>query len=135
MYMEDYMPEFVAPEADILLLDDNRDSINIMTGLLKPTRVFVTTASSLDECVKLLKGTRYNVVFVDFMVQGINPEEVVEKIKDMNEDIPVYAISPNGIKGEDYYTNMGYDGYLLKPVDGKLLESIISKHLPDEIKD
>ena len=135
MYMEDYMPEFVAPEADILLLDDNRDSINIMTGLLKPTRVFVTTASSLDGCIKLLKGTRYNVVLVDFMVQGINAEEVVEKIKDMNEDIPVYAISPDSLKGEEYYINLGYDGYLSKPVDGKLLERIISKHLPDEIKD
>jgi CheY-like chemotaxis protein len=95
----------------------------------------VTTASSLDECIKLLKGTRYNVVLVDFMVQGINAEEVVEKIKDMNEDIPVYAISPDSLKGEDYYINLGYDGYLSKPVDGKLLERIISKHLPDEIKD
>ena len=46
-----------------------------------------------------------------------------------------FHLSPDGIKGEEYYINLGYDGYLSKPVDGKILERIISKHLPDEIKD
>ena len=47
-----YVPLFVAPDADILVVDDNPMNLNVIRGLLKGTKVFVSTASSGEECLE-----------------------------------------------------------------------------------
>ncbi|MCR5673965.1 MAG: response regulator [Lachnospiraceae bacterium] len=129
-----YIPQFVAPDADILVVDDNPMNLNVIKGLLKATKVFVTTAESGEECLEKIKYDKYDVVLLDHMMPGMDGLETVEKIRETHPDLPVYALTANAAAGgEEFYKSKGFNGYLSKPVDSVALELAIMKHLPEEI--
>ncbi len=128
-----YIPQFVAPDADILVVDDNPMNLNIIRGLLKATRVFVTTASSGEECLELLENSKFQVVLLDHMMPGMDGIETLAKIREKYKDLPVYALTANASAGEAFYKSKGFNGYLSKPVDSVKLEKTIMQHLPEEL--
>ena len=128
-----YVPEFIAPDADILVVDDNPMNLNVIKGLLKSTQMFVTTASSGEECLEKLKSSRFNVVLLDHMMPGMDGVETVTEIRKTDKDLPVYALTANTASGEEFYLSHGFTGYLTKPIDSKLLEKTIMRHLPEEM--
>ncbi len=128
-----YVPKFVAPDADILVVDDNPMNLNVIKGLLKATRVFVTTASSGEECLEKMKNTRFNVVFLDHLMPGMDGIETIGRIRETDRDVPVYALTANSTAGEDFYVSKGFNGYLTKPIDSEALERTIMKHLPENM--
>ncbi|MCR5251548.1 MAG: response regulator [Lachnospiraceae bacterium] len=128
-----YVPQFVAPDADILVVDDTPMNLNVIKGLLKATRVFVTTAKSGEECLEKIRETRFNVVLLDHMMPGMDGVETVARIREFDRDLPVYALTANATAGEEFYKSKGFNGYLAKPVDSLALEKTIMKHLPEEM--
>ena len=129
-----YVPQFVAPDAEVLVVDDNPMNLTVIKGLLKATRVFVTTAESGEECLEKIKYGDYNVVLLDHMMPGMDGLETVAKIRETNPDLPVYALTANAAAGGDeFYISKGFNGYLAKPIDSVSLEKAIMKHLPEEI--
>ena len=128
-----YVPKFVAPDADILVVDDNPMNLNVIKGLLKATKMFVTTASSGPDCLEKMKTTKFNVVLLDHMMPGMDGIETVAHIRETDPDIPVYALTANATAGEEFYKSKGFTGYLSKPIDSAALEKAIMKHLPEQI--
>ncbi|WP_051689332.1 hybrid sensor histidine kinase/response regulator [Butyrivibrio sp. AE2032] len=128
-----YVPQFVAPDADVLVVDDNPMNLSVIKGLLKATKIFVTTASSGEECLEKMKTTKFNVVLLDHMMPGMDGIETVGHIRETDPDIPVYALTANATSGEEFYKSKGFTGYLSKPIDSYALEKAIMRHLPEEI--
>ncbi|MCR5331531.1 MAG: response regulator [Lachnospiraceae bacterium] len=128
-----YVPQFIAPDAEVLVVDDNPMNLNVVKGLLKATKMFVTTASSGEECLEMLKYGKYNVVLLDHLMPGMDGVETLEKIRETHPDLPVYALTANATAGEDFYKAKGFNGYLAKPIDSALLERTIMRHLPPEM--
>ncbi len=128
-----YVPKFIAPDADVLVVDDNPMNLNVIKGLLKATKIFVTTADSGEDCLEKMKTTKFNVVLLDHMMPGMDGIETVAKIRETDKEIPVYALTANAAVGEEFYKSKGFTGYLAKPVDSVALEKTIMKHLPEEI--
>ena len=128
-----YVPQFVAPDADVLVVDDNPMNLNVIKGLLKATKIFVTTASGGEECLEKMKSTKFNVVLLDHMMPGMDGIETVGHIREFDPDIPVYALTANATAGEEFYKSKGFTGYLSKPIDSLVLEKTIMRHLPEEI--
>ncbi|MCR5468012.1 MAG: response regulator [Lachnospiraceae bacterium] len=128
-----YVPQFIAPDADVLVVDDNPMNLNVIKGLLKATRMFVTTAKSGEECLEKIKFGNFNVVLLDHMMPGMDGVETLERIRQTHPDLPVYALTANSVAGEDFYISKGFNGYLAKPIDSITLEKTIMKHLPEEI--
>ncbi|MBR4724503.1 MAG: response regulator [Lachnospiraceae bacterium] len=127
-----YVPQFIAPDAEVLVVDDNPMNLNVVKGLLKATKMFVTTATSGEECLEMLKYGKYNVVLLDHMMPGMDGIETIAKIRETDPDLPVYALTANATVGEDFYKSKGFNGYLSKPVDSAILESTIMRHIPVE---
>ena len=129
-----YMPQFIAPDADILVVDDNPMNLAVIKGLLKPTKVFVTTADSGKDCLDKLKTGNYNVVLLDHMMPGMDGIETCARIREDYPDLPVYALTVNATAGDDeFYKSKGFNGYLAKPIDIVAVEHVIMRHLPEEI--
>ena len=126
-----YVPKFIAPDADILVVDDTPMNLNVIKGLLKPTKVFVSTASSGEEAIEKIKDTRFNVVLLDHMMPGMDGIETLERIRKTEPELPVYALTANTAVDEAFYKSKGFNGYLSKPIDSDKLERTIMKHLPD----
>ncbi|MBQ6537308.1 MAG: response regulator, partial [Eubacterium sp.] len=128
-----YVPQFIAPDADILVVDDNPMNLTVIRGLLKGTKVFVSTASSGEECLERIKDIRFDVVLLDHMMPGMDGVETVAEIRKNYPDLPVYALTANSAAGEEFYKSKGFIGYLSKPIDSLTLEKTIMKHLPEEM--
>ncbi|MCR5418825.1 MAG: response regulator [Lachnospiraceae bacterium] len=129
-----YVPKFVAPDADILVVDDNPMNLTVIKGLLKGTRVFVTTAESGEECLEKIKYGSFNVVLLDHMMPGMDGLQTIAKIRETHPELPVYALTANATAGgEEFYRSKGFDGYLSKPVDCEALETAIMRHLPERM--
>ena len=128
-----YVPQFIAPDADILVVDDNPMNLNVIKGLLKATRVFVTTSSSGEDALDKIRDTRFNVVLLDHMMPGMDGVETVARIREFDKELPVYALTANSTAGEEFYISKGFNGYLSKPVESEVLERTIKQHLPKEM--
>ncbi len=129
-----YKPQFIAPDADILVVDDEPMNLSVIRGLLKPTKIFITTAESGPECLEKLKYSRFDVVFLDHMMPGMDGIETIKHIRESYPDLPVYALTANTTAGgEEFYVSKGFNGYLTKPIDTVMLEKTIMKHLPEEM--
>lgn len=129
-----YVPQFIAPDAELLIIDDNPMNLNVIRGLLKPTRMFITTATSGEEGLEKIKCGNYNVVLLDHMMPGMDGVETMEKIRQFAPDLPVYALTANTASGgEEFYKSKGFTGYIPKPVDGLTLEKTVMRHLPEDI--
>ena len=129
-----YMPRFIAPDADILVVDDNAKNLEVIKGLLKPTGMFVTTAESGEECLEKLETGDFNVVLLDHNMPGMDGLETVARIRELYPNLPVYAMTSDvAADSEEFYKAKGFNGYLAKPVDAAMLEFAIMRYLPEEI--
>lgn len=132
-----YEASFEAPEARILVVDDIATNLMVMKGLLKQTKVHVDTALSGNECLKEVSQNKYDIIFLDHMMPGMNGIETMERIsKDNshpNQETPVIMLTANAIIGvREEYIGMGFTDYLSKPVQAAALEEMLKKYLPKE---
>ena len=130
---ERYVPQFIAPDADVLVVDDDPMDLNVITGLLKATKVFVTKAESGAEALDRIKETNFNVVLLDYIMPGMDGIETLERIRMDHPDLPVYVLTTDTTVESDYYISKGFNGILKKPIDSKELERAVMKHLPTEM--
>ncbi|MBQ9480503.1 MAG: response regulator, partial [Selenomonadaceae bacterium] len=60
-----YHEKFIAPTANILVVDDTVMNLTVVKGLLKQTRIQITTAESGFECLELVRQRKFDIIFLD----------------------------------------------------------------------
>ncbi|MBQ7265051.1 MAG: response regulator [Firmicutes bacterium] len=128
-----YVPAFIAPDADILIVDDSPMNLKVIKELLKPTKIFVSTATSGEECLEKIKFGKFHLVLLDHIMPGMDGIETMANIKENYPDLPVYATCDDTHYGRDFYLEKGFKGCFEKPINAKELERTILSHLPKEI--
>lgn len=124
-----------APEAKILVVDDNDMNLEVMVGLLRDTKAKIDTALSGSECIEKAKDNNYDVILLDQMMPGLNGEETLKAMidKDIIEKTPVIALTADAIIGaKESYLAKGFTDYLSKPVKYDMLERILKIYIPQE---
>lgn len=135
---ESYRPGFVAPEARVLVVDDNDMNAIVAKRLLSYTKVQVDVAHSGVECLEMTKKKFYHVILMDYMMPGMNGRETLEALRAQENGLcretAVLALTANaGAEARMQYQEEGFDGYVEKPIQGRLLETEIVQFLPPEI--
>lgn len=129
-----YVPSFVAPDADILVVDDTPLNLKVMEGLLKPLQVRLDKKSSGKECLECVKNKHYDVILLDHMMPELDGIETLQEMKrteHMCKETPVIVLTANAIVGaREAYIEKGFVDYLSKPITGKELEEALIKYLP-----
>lgn len=133
-----YKQSFEAPEARILVVDDNSMNTRIVENLLKLTKVQVDTANSGAECLKKTKGKYYHVILMDYMMPGMNGVEALQAVRKQENglcrDSAVVVLTANSLTEAQHICETNrFDGYLEKPIVGKRLEEEVLRFLPEEI--
>nr|MBP3597910.1 response regulator [Eubacterium sp.] len=130
-----YTPTLYAPDARILVVDDNAMNLSVVEGLLRPTHIQLDTASSGPECLSMIETTYYDLIFMDHMMPDMDGIETLEHIRAMAcpcKNTPVIVLTANAIVGSrEQYIEHGFDDYLSKPITGSALESMIRLYLPE----
>ena len=125
-----------APEAVVLVVDDNETNLLVAKSLLKRTKVKLDTAASGADCIKLLKVKRYDIVFLDHMMPEMDGIETLKKIKEekLAEGTCFIALTANAIHGaRQAYLDAGFDDYLSKPFTGVDIEKCLFGHIPPSL--
>ncbi len=128
-----YIPQFIAPDADVLVVDSNKQNISVIKNLLRATKVFVTTALTAEDCLEKIRTSSFNIVFIEQGIIKAYGDEIITKIREVAPKLPVYVITENAITGEESYKEMGYNGCLKNPIDSGIMERIIMRSLPESI--
>ena len=133
---DEYRESFVAPEAKVLVVDDNGMNLAVVKALLKKTDIQVTTCMSGMECLELVKNTYFDVILLDHMMPEMDGIQTLAKIKQSENQcmsVPVIALTANAIVGaKEEYINAGFSDYLSKPIEGMELEKMLMKYLPQD---
>ncbi len=126
---------YTAPEAKVLVVDDSLMNLKVFAALMKGSKAQLVEASNGIECLELLRQQKFDLVFLDHMMPGMDGIDVLHVIKEekLCEGTSVIMLTANAIVGErDKYLAMGFDDFLSKPILPYVLDRMIVKHLPKE---
>ncbi|MGO8739375.1 nitrogen assimilation response regulator NtrX [Rhodoblastus sp.] len=83
---------------DILIVDDEADIRELVSGILEDEGFSARTARNSDEALAAIEARRPHLVFLDIWMQGskLDGLELLESIKRHHETLPVVMISGHG---------------------------------------
>ena len=130
-----YRQSFIAPDARILVVDDNSMNLMVVVKLLRDTKVKVDMAESGREALQKTAENTYHVILMDHMMPEMDGAATLRAVRSQTKGFcqktPVIALTANVMSdAEQVYRNMGFDGYLAKPISAPLLEAGLLKYLP-----
>ncbi len=132
-----YSASFAAPDAKVLMVDDNDMNRIVFKSLLKQTRVQVYEAASGYECLSLVEKERFDIIFLDHMMPGMDGIETFHRIKEgknLCKDVPVIMLTANAVSGvREAYLAEGFTNFLSKPISPSQLEKMTKSYLPEEL--
>ena len=133
-----YEESFHAPDARVLIVDDNKMNLAVAKGLLKRTEMQVDTAISGQKCLEITREKKYHVILMDHMMPEMDGIETFHHLKEEknnpNQNTPVIALTANAIAGiRDEYIREGFADYISKPIDASQLESMLLTYLPEDV--
>lgn len=128
--------KFFASEAQILLVDDSEQNIQVITSLLRRTGVQLDTAASGFECIEKVRNKKYHLIFLDYMMPEMDGIETFHRLKkEVNgQRVPVIALTADVSTGiHQHFLSEGFSDYLSKPVMWEKLEELLLQWLPAEL--
>ena len=133
-----YTESFIAPDANILVVDDNSMNRKVFLSLLKPTQVKITEAESGQEAINHARNNHYDIIFMDHMMPEMDGIEAMKRIRSIEngpcEGTPIYVLTANAVSGaKEEYLKVGFDGFVSKPVVSDKLEEVIRNALPKDM--
>ena len=135
---EQYRQSFEAPDAHLLVVDDNEMNLMVVSKLLSDTKIQIDTALSGAECLQLTQYQHYDCILMDHLMPEMDGIECLHAIHSqpggLCQTVPVIALTANaGSDNQLLYRKEGFAGYLAKPISGALLEAAVLSILPKEL--
>ena len=126
-----------APEAKILVTDDNEFNLKVASGLLSFMDIEAETADSGFKAIEKVQHKDYNIVFMDHMMPEMDGVETVHRIRELGgkfEKLTIIALTANAIAGaREMFLENGFNDFISKPIDAKELQEIVERYLPGEL--
>ena len=125
-----------APDAEILIVDDNKMNLKVAAGLLKRCEIKVDTALSGMESIRMVENKQYDIIFMDHMMPEMDGVEAMKTLKEsgsLSAHTKIIVMTANAIAGvKEQYLAKGFDDYLSKPISVDELEKTLAEYLPAE---
>ena len=123
----------------VLVTDDNLVNLRVAHGILSYYGLLVDTASSGMEAIELCRSKKYDLVFMDQMMPGLDGIETMIQIRDINShygfggDCKIIVLTADAIKGtREHLIDKGFDEYLGKPINTAELEELFIHFIPSD---
>src|SRR5262249_23482452 len=84
--------------SDIVIVDDEADIRELVSGILEDEGYMTRTARDSDEALTVIKARRPSLVFLDIWLQGsrLDGLQLLEAVKHEHPELPVVMISGHG---------------------------------------
>ena len=128
---------FKAPEAKLLLVDDNKMNLKVAIGLLAPLQMQIDTAENGKQALEMLEAKAYDLVFMDHMMPIMDGVEATRRIREKEEVTgahqTIIALTADAMSGaKEEFMAAGMDDFVAKPIEIKDICSKLRKYLPQE---
>ena len=128
--------DFIAPEAEILIVDDNAINLTVAEGLLEPLKMKVDTALSGKEAVEKISNHMYDMIFMDHMMpelDGVETTHIIRRFHKEYDAVPIIALTANAVGGTmEMFLQEGMNDFVAKPIEIRILTSKVKRWLPAE---
>ncbi|MDR2141152.1 MAG: response regulator [Deltaproteobacteria bacterium] len=132
-------PTFQAPGLRVLVVDDVKVNLMVAKGLLAPYKTQVSTCQSGLEAVELAGEYKFDLIFIDHMMPGIDGIETLRRIREMDrgcKEKPVaIAFTANAVAGvKEMLLSKGFDDFISKPIDSEQFLSLMERWVPESAR-
>ncbi|MCL2789446.1 MAG: PAS domain S-box protein [Desulfobulbus sp.] len=126
------------PYAKVLVVDDVPTNLAVAKAMLQRYSMAVDCVASGQESIDLIRSEepRYNAVFMDHMMPGMDGVEALHRIRAIDSDyarsVPVIILTANVISGnKQKFLEQGFQAFLGKPINPAQLDAVISRWVKD----
>lgn len=130
---------FTAPEAVVLVVDDQPLNLKVCQGLLGPYEMEVYTARSGQEALRQMTQVWPDLVLMDHMMPEMDGIETTRRIREMGKKDPYFAVVPiialtaNAMKGaKEEFLHNGFNDFLSKPMELEQMDNILRAWIPED---
>lgn len=119
-----------APSATVLIVDDNKDAVDIIARLIAQHGLTALRAYSGQECLELVRDNAVDVIVLDVMMPGMDGLEVCRHLKQAAPMPPIILLTAK----DDMATRsagmaLGVSEFVVKPVNNRDLIARIKTQL------
>lgn len=128
--------DFIAPEANVLIVDDNAVNLTVAEGLLEPLGMKVETVTSGKAAIDAITNFHYDIVFMDHMMpelDGVETTHIIRRFHPEYDDVPIIALTANAVDGtKEMFCREGMNDFVAKPIELRMLAAKVRQWLPVE---
>ena len=128
---------FTAPQAKIMVVDDNEMNRKVAKGLLAPLKMQIDTAENGKQALDMICSKKYDLIFMDHMMPIMDGLEATKRLREMPDEyyknVPVLALTANAImEARQQFFDAGMNDFVVKPIEIKDICTKIRHWLPAE---
>ena len=124
------------PYGSVLVVDDVDINLFVAEGIMEPYQLQVELVESgISAIGKVESGKKYDVIFMDHMMPGMDGIEATHKLRAMGYSGAIVALTANALVGnEEMFEQNGFDGFLSKPIDILSMDAVLNRFIRDRHK-
>lgn len=112
---------FTAPDAEILVVDDNSVNLTVTKGLLEPLEMKIDTVTSGKQALDCIAKKHYDLIFMDHMMpdlDGVETTHIIRRMHPEYADVPIIALTANAMDGaKETFLQEGMNDFVPKPIE------------------
>ncbi|MCR5773854.1 MAG: response regulator [Lachnospiraceae bacterium] len=129
---------FTAPDATILIVDDNMVNLKVAESMLSRYKITTRICESGYNGIEIMKSESFDMVFMDQVMPGMDGFEAMKLIRSSlvirgARRIPIVCMTADSSADiREKVLSAGFNDFLSKPVKETELERILLTYLPDD---
>ncbi len=128
--------EFIAPSAEILIVDDNELNLTVAAGILAPLQMKIDKATSGRAAIEMIAGKHYDIIFMDHMMpelDGIETTHIIRRFHEEYDNVPIIALTANVMEEmRAMFLVEGMNDFIAKPIESKVIVEKVKHWLPSD---
>ena len=134
---EETLEPFTVKDYKVLVVDDNLINRKVARSFLQTYGIEITEAESGMEAIELVRGTQFDIIFMDHMMpmmDGIEAAQIIRNDCGENGRLPVViALTANAMEGvrENFLAN-GFQDFITKPLDRRAMHMVLLRWIPED---
>jgi len=122
-----------APDAKVLVVDDNMVNLNVACGFLGLFKINAETAISGKQALEMVRDNQYDIVFMDYRMPEMDGVETTKRIRKSGIQTPIIALTASAVIGaREMMLKAGMNDYLSKPIRKAEFKQMLLKWIPSE---
>ncbi len=118
--------------AKILIVDDEPDVRDFLSGSLKRHRYGVATASDGDECVDMAGKEKFDLILLDILMPKLDGFQTLKKLRNnaATRQVPVVMLTAKRESSSIIQSmELGCEDYIMKPIALDELMRIVKRYV------